>query len=140
MIFNLHTAYKKHEDDKNWRSNQRKIASIIACARIIFLPTIHIILINSHSLTKKCKAKLPDERSANCISWRIQTIFSSVRKVKVIWMKNRLRILLISFCYLYFYFFFSLLKITKICSFVSNYHRCIVKSFILKALITSFEK
>ena len=40
MKFRLYTVYNKHDDDKNWRSDQRKIASDITSARIIFLPTI----------------------------------------------------------------------------------------------------
>ena len=39
MIFSLYTAYKKHNMDKNWRSNQNKIASIFASAGTILLPT-----------------------------------------------------------------------------------------------------
>ena len=30
MIFRYYTVYNKHDDDKNWLSNQRKIESIIA--------------------------------------------------------------------------------------------------------------
>ena len=37
MIFKLYTVYNKHDDDENWRLSQRKIASIIASARIILL-------------------------------------------------------------------------------------------------------
>ena len=40
MIFRLYTVYNKRDDDKNWRSNQRKIESIIASARIILLLTV----------------------------------------------------------------------------------------------------
>ena len=40
MIFSLYTVYKKYDDDKNWLSNQRKIASVIASVRIILLSTI----------------------------------------------------------------------------------------------------
>ena len=32
----LYAVCKKHDDDKNWRSNQRKTASV----RIILLPTV----------------------------------------------------------------------------------------------------
>ena len=41
MIFSLYTVYKKRNDDKYWRLNQRKIASIIdSSTRIILLPTV----------------------------------------------------------------------------------------------------
>ena len=39
-MFSLYTVYKKHDDVKIWRSNQSKIACIIANARIILLPTL----------------------------------------------------------------------------------------------------
>ena len=42
MIFSLSPVYKKHDDDKNWQSNQRKKAGIIESARKILLPTISI--------------------------------------------------------------------------------------------------
>ena len=35
MNYSLYIVHKKHNDDKNWQSNQRKIANIIASARII---------------------------------------------------------------------------------------------------------
>ena len=40
LIFRLYTVYNNHDDDKNWQSNQRKIPSIIASARIILLSTV----------------------------------------------------------------------------------------------------
>ena len=41
MIFRLYSVHNKHElKKKNWQSNQRKITSIIASARIILLPTV----------------------------------------------------------------------------------------------------
>ena len=40
MIFRLYTVYNKHNDDKNWRSNHRKIASIIAFAPVWLLSTV----------------------------------------------------------------------------------------------------
>ena len=40
MIFSLYTVYKKHDDDKNSRPNQRKSASITANAQIIVLSTV----------------------------------------------------------------------------------------------------
>ena len=40
MIFSLFTVYKKHDDGKSWRSNRRKVASIIASAWIILLPSV----------------------------------------------------------------------------------------------------
>ena len=40
MIFSLYAVYKMHDDDKNWRSNERKIASTIASARAILLSTV----------------------------------------------------------------------------------------------------
>ena len=43
MIFSLYTAYNKHENEKNWRSNQRKIASIITSDRTILLSTVTVI-------------------------------------------------------------------------------------------------
>ena len=45
MIFRPNTVYNKHCDTKNWRSNQRKIASIIASAQIILLPTVDRLFI-----------------------------------------------------------------------------------------------
>ena len=48
MIFSLSPVYKKHDDDKNWQSNQRKKAGIIESARKILLPTI-IITIDAFS-------------------------------------------------------------------------------------------
>ena len=42
FMFDLFTVYNKHHDDKNWRSNLRKIASIIANARTILLPTVWV--------------------------------------------------------------------------------------------------
>ena len=44
MIFSLSPVYKKHDDDKNWQSNQRKTAGIIESARKILLPTVHDIM------------------------------------------------------------------------------------------------
>ena len=41
VLCNWHyIVYKKHDGDKNWRSNQRKIASSIPSTRIILLPTV----------------------------------------------------------------------------------------------------
>ena len=40
MIFDVYIFYKKHDDDKNCQSNQRKFASIIAIDRIFLLPTV----------------------------------------------------------------------------------------------------
>ena len=40
MILSLETAYKMYDADKNWRSNQRKIANTVASAQIILLPTV----------------------------------------------------------------------------------------------------
>ena len=40
MIFCLYTVCKKHDDDENWQSNQRKIPSIIASDRVILLLTV----------------------------------------------------------------------------------------------------
>ena len=41
MIFRPYTVYNKYDDDdKNSRSNQRKISCIIANVRIILLPTV----------------------------------------------------------------------------------------------------
>ena len=39
MIYKLYSVYKKHNDDKNWRLKKRKIASIIASAQMILLPS-----------------------------------------------------------------------------------------------------
>ena len=39
MIFRVYTAYDKHAMIKIGNKNQRKIASIIACVRIILLST-----------------------------------------------------------------------------------------------------
>ena len=39
MIFRVYTAYDKHAIIKIGNKNQRKIASIIACVRIILLST-----------------------------------------------------------------------------------------------------
>ena len=36
MTLNFYIVRKKRDDDKTWQSNQIKIASIIASARIIF--------------------------------------------------------------------------------------------------------
>ena len=41
MIFSLYTVYKNHDDDNNWRSNHRKIANIIASARIVLLSIVN---------------------------------------------------------------------------------------------------
>ena len=40
MTFKLYSLSNKHDDDENWRSNKRKISSIISNACIIFLPTV----------------------------------------------------------------------------------------------------
>ena len=40
MIFRLNTVYNKHDDTENWRSNHRKIVSIITSDRIILLWTV----------------------------------------------------------------------------------------------------
>ena len=42
MIFSLYIVYKKYNDDKNWRSNHRRIASIITSPRIILLPAVNL--------------------------------------------------------------------------------------------------
>ena len=39
MNFTLHTVYNKHDDDKNWRLNERT-TSIITSGRIILLTTV----------------------------------------------------------------------------------------------------
>ena len=41
MNFNLYDIFKKHDDDINWLSNQRKIASVIASAQIILMLTVY---------------------------------------------------------------------------------------------------
>ena len=38
--FWLYIVYNKHDDDKYWQSNKRKIENIITSALIIFLPTV----------------------------------------------------------------------------------------------------
>ena len=48
MIFRRYTVYNKHDDDKNWLSNQRKTVSIIASARIILLPTVQTLSWTGH--------------------------------------------------------------------------------------------
>ena len=40
MIINIYAVYKKHKNDENWRSNQRKITSFISSARIILLLSV----------------------------------------------------------------------------------------------------
>ena len=40
MIFSLYTVHKKHDDNKNWRSKNRKLTSIIINARIILLSNL----------------------------------------------------------------------------------------------------
>ena len=41
-MFSLYPAYKKHDDDKQWESNQKRIASVIARARIILLSIVYV--------------------------------------------------------------------------------------------------
>ena len=41
MFLTLYIVYKKHDDDKNSRSNQRKIARIIASDPKILLSIVH---------------------------------------------------------------------------------------------------
>ena len=50
MNFRLYIIFNKHNDDKYWRSNQRKIGSVIARARIILLPTVRIKYVKIVSL------------------------------------------------------------------------------------------
>ena len=42
-------CFKKHDNDKNGRTNQKKIASTTASARIILLPTVHGV----HTINKQ---------------------------------------------------------------------------------------
>ena len=42
MIFNLHAVYKKRDNEGNWLSNQKIIASIIASTQKILLPSIRV--------------------------------------------------------------------------------------------------
>ena len=41
MILNLYADYKKYDFKKNWQTNERKIASITASARINLLTIVN---------------------------------------------------------------------------------------------------
>ena len=60
-IFNLYTVHDKYDDDKNFWSNQRKIASIVASVQIILLLTvIQQISLVKHSPNTRRTRKLSE--------------------------------------------------------------------------------
>ena len=78
MIFRLYTAYNK-TDKKNWQLNQRKIASIIASARIILLPIVY----KAYSSTvEQIYGKNEFYKQLNDILLNMNGLFSEITKRK----------------------------------------------------------